>query len=73
MTYRAVLFDLDGTLVHTAPEHRYKLVGQTLKKLGVNVPSSSIDKFWFEGRRNTVIKEHFGLEPDLFWEDVYKV
>ncbi len=69
MKYRAVLFDLDGTLVHTAPEHRYQLVGQTLKDLGrVGIPNSDIDKFWFRGQRNTIIRQNFGLEPELFWK-----
>ena len=31
--YKAILFDLDGTLVHTAPEYRYLLVGNIIKFL----------------------------------------
>jgi beta-phosphoglucomutase-like phosphatase (HAD superfamily) len=67
MTYKAVLFDLDGTLVHTIPEHRYQTVGQALKDLGVATSNKIIDKLWFGARRDEAIKEYFGLEPELFW------
>jgi HAD superfamily hydrolase (TIGR01549 family) len=68
MKYEAVIFDLDGTLVHTMPEYRYKIVGQTLKDLGTTSSNHIIDRFWFEARRNDIIKNHFGLEPELFWK-----
>lgn len=67
MAYKAVVFDLDGTLVHTTPEYRYKIVGQTLRDLGATSSNHNIDRFWFEARRDAIIKEHFGLEPELFW------
>jgi len=69
MKYEAVIFDLDGTLVHTAPEYRYKVVGRTLGELGArHADASDIDRFWFEGNRDALIKEHFSLNPELFWE-----
>ena len=34
--YKLVVFDLDGTLVHTTAEYRYFVVPQTLKDLGKN-------------------------------------
>ena len=71
MTYKAVIFDLDGTLVHTTPEYRYQIVGQTLKDLGTTSSDYNIDRFWFESRRDSIIKEHFGLEPELFWKNYY--
>lgn len=64
---KAVIFDLDGTLVHTAPEYRYKLVGRTLSEFGLSSSSRNIDRFWFEARRDQIIKENFGIEPALFW------
>jgi len=68
MAYKAVIFDLDGTLVHTMPEHRYLTVGQTLKKMGTNSSKHYIDRFWFETRRDDIIKEHFEVDVDLFWK-----
>ncbi len=67
--FRAVLFDLDGTLVHTAPEYKYKIVGLTLQELGIPIPANShIDTFWFEHDRNSVIRQLFGTEPEVFWK-----
>ena len=68
MVYEAVVFDLDGTLVHTTPEYRYQIVGQTLRDLGVTSSNRNIDRFWFEARRDAIIQEHFGLDPKQFWE-----
>ncbi len=66
--FKAVIFDLDGTLVHTIPEYRYRIVGQVLKDLEVASTNYYIDRFWFETERDQVIKKHFGLEPELFWK-----
>lgn len=67
MKYEAVIFDLDGTLVHTKPEYRYKVVGQTLKELQAQYTQHHIDRFWFEARRDEIIREQFGIDPDIFW------
>ncbi len=72
MEYEAVVFDLDGTLVHTAPEYRYQIVGQTLKDLDATSSNRNIDRFWFEARRDAIIQEHFGLDPKQFWETYKK-
>ena len=62
MRYDTFIFDLDGTLVHTESQHRYKIVGQTLKELNVtNYSNEDINKFWFGGNRNKTIKECFEL------------
>ncbi len=75
MAYKAVVFDLDGTLVHTSPEYRYKVVFQVLNNLGA-LPSAfsnhNIDRFWFEAARDEIIKTLFGLEPELFWKEFQK-
>ncbi|MBW2971168.1 HAD family hydrolase [Candidatus Woesearchaeota archaeon] len=63
----AILFDLDGTLVYQEPIHRYKLVGQTLKHLGLRALQRDIDRFWFEPLRDDIIRESFGIDPDEFW------
>jgi len=72
MAYKAVVFDLDGTLVHTTPEYRYLIVGQTLKDLGAISSNHHIDRFWFEARRDEIIIKDFKLEPELFWQTFRK-
>jgi phosphoglycolate phosphatase-like HAD superfamily hydrolase len=67
MKYKAIIFDLDGTLVHTLSEYRYMVVGKTLKEFGQNATEKNIDRFWFEGDRDTIIKEIFHVEPKKFW------
>lgn len=73
MAYRAVLFDIDGTLVHTLPEYRYRTVGAALRQLQREFSLGDIDRFWFEGDRNAVIRECFQLEPKEFWTVFRKI
>lgn len=69
MKYKAVIFDLDGTLVHTAPEYRYKVIGETLREMGVDsYLNEHIDRVWFESDREKIIKDCFGQDPLLFYE-----
>ena len=67
MKYKACIFDLDGTLVHSSPEHRYLVVGKTLKKLGTETSREDIDRFWFEARRDEIIEEIFKVNKEQFW------
>ena len=63
-----VIFDLDGTLIHTAPEYWRTLVARALRELGANYPGNdSVDNFWFGPDRDEIIKKGFGVEPELFW------
>ena len=73
--YTLVVFDLDGTLVHTKAEYRYLLVPKVLKHLGKNprIDLRLIDKFWFDGNRNTTIQNDFGCDPMIFWRTIHKV
>src|SRR3989344_2307082 len=65
--YRHISFDLDGTLVHTLPEYRYRIIPQIVKRLGGAEPSKrSIDRFWFEHTRNRIIEGEFNLDPIAF-------
>lgn len=67
--YQLIIFDLDGTLVHTTAEYRYYIVPKVLKKLGINKTSLNlIDKFWFDGDRDKTIQDNFKCDKDLFWK-----
>jgi len=67
MKYKAIIFDLDGTLVHTLSEYRYTLVSKVLKEFGLQATKRDIDTFWFEGARDAIIEKRFGLTPKEFW------
>ncbi len=69
MGYKAVLFDLDGTLVYTDKEYRHDVTIKTIKEMNGKIPAENIlDKFWFETGREKVIEKFFCLEPKAFWE-----
>jgi len=69
MSYKAIIFDLDGTLIHTAPEYRYKVIGDTLKELGVDsFLREHIDKLWFGTDREKIVQDCFGQKPENFWK-----
>lgn len=66
--YRHISFDLDGTLVHTVPEYRHRVVPRVVAGLGgVIHDDHSVDRFWFEPNRNETIRREFALEPEVFW------
>ncbi|RLG17963.1 hypothetical protein DRN63_02245 [Nanoarchaeota archaeon] len=72
--FTAVLFDLDGTLVHTKDEYRYKIVGGVLDKLGIRGKlreskfKKFVDKFWFEEGRDQTIEDFLGVHANEFWK-----
>lgn len=67
--YKHISFDLDGTLVHTIPKYRHKIVPKVVKVLGGKILNKhSVDKFWFESNRSVIIKNEFNLDPDIFWK-----
>jgi phosphoglycolate phosphatase-like HAD superfamily hydrolase len=67
--YKHISFDLDGTLIHTLDSYRHTVVQKVVMDLGGKIDHPhSIDRFWFEGGRNQIIKDEFLLDPNLFWE-----
>ncbi|VVB74765.1 Phosphoglycolate phosphatase [Candidatus Tiddalikarchaeum anstoanum] len=68
-----VIFDLDGTLVHTNPDYYCRVVNNILSEFNLSASKKDINKFWFETNRNNIIRENFGLDPNLFWSkyDLY--
>jgi len=67
MKYKAIIFDLDGTLIHTLPAYRYNIVGATLRDFGLKASEKDIDIFWFGADRDKIIKEILHVEPAEFW------
>ena len=66
---RAVVFDLDGTLVFTDWSYRHHMISKTLKDLNVSsFNKAHVNMFWYEADRNTVIKECLGVDPEKFWD-----
>jgi len=63
---KAIIFDLDGTLVYTEKECRHRLVAQALEHFGKTAPESEMNEFWFMHGRNEMIRK-WGLDPDEFW------
>ena len=69
MKYKGLIFDLDGTLVTTKYEHRKIILEKTLGNFAKRVPPHQIiNKFWFEGNREKIIKEIFKIDIQDFWK-----
>ncbi len=64
---KAVLFDLDGTLVCTKPAYRYSTTGKVLSRFGLTKSEREIDRFWFKPGRDKLL-EGWGMEPERFWK-----
>ncbi len=62
-TFRAVLFDLDGTLADTAPDLGYALNLQLERHGRPSLPLMAIRPFASEGARG-LLKLGFGIDPD---------
>lgn len=72
--YTHISFDLDGTLVHTLPEYRYRVTLKAVADLGGKAPSNAaVDRFWFEASRENVIRDEFGLAPQIFWDHFHSI
>lgn len=67
-----MIFDLDGTLVYTTHEYIGKVVFNTLQEFGISPSREHIKNFWFGTDRNNIIREHFGVDNDLFWKTFRK-
>ncbi|MBN1376898.1 HAD family hydrolase [Candidatus Woesearchaeota archaeon] len=69
MKYEAVIFDLDGTLVHTNMSHIHYAFRETLREFGITNPKDEdIDMCWFESNRDEMIREKFRVDSKLFWD-----
>jgi len=64
---KAIIFDLDGTLVYTEKETRQYLVNKALYYFGVEFTDEEVDNFWFMHSRNLML-EKFGIDQGKFWD-----
>lgn len=67
--FKAVLFDMDGTLVQMHPHGRMVVLNETLAIFGIE-PISDIDtveRFWFTSDRYGMI-DQWGMDRKLFWK-----
>ena len=69
--FKAVVFDLDGTLVRTKPAYRHKTVKSTVEELGAKPKidlEHFVEKFWFEEDRDEIISKYLNVDPKEFWK-----
>jgi len=66
---KAVLFDMDGTLVHLHPSGRKAVLDETLAHFGLPPISddSLVDRFWFTSERYSII-DNWGVKRPEFWK-----
>jgi len=64
---KAIIFDLDGTLVYTEKTTRQYLVNKALYYFDVEFTDEEVDTFWFMHNRNSVL-EKFNINIDKFWD-----
>lgn len=66
---KAVLFDMDGTLVQLHPAGRMLVLNETLADFGLPPLTSmeSVERFWFTSERYAMI-DSWGIERPVFWK-----
>ncbi|MBS3119818.1 HAD-IA family hydrolase [Candidatus Woesearchaeota archaeon] len=70
----AVLFDMDGTLVHTEPEYVSKIVRETLLSFNAENPrDDDIRYFWFGANREDFVQKVWGINPSAFFDEYMKL
>ncbi len=67
MKYRAGIFDMDGTLLHTSIECIRFMVGESFRVFGVCLSDMEKDMFWYSYKREKMLDER-GIDPGSFWE-----
>lgn len=65
---RAVLFDMDGTLVGLKPGGRLAILQRALAHFKVyGITQEDADRFWFTAERYAML-ERWGVDADSFWQ-----
>ena len=73
MEYKAIVFDVDRTLIHTHPEYDFYIVKTVIENFGIKAKKHYIDKFLYEPDKNKTIKEYFKLNKIDFWNEVKRI
>ena len=62
------LFDLDGTLIDTAPAYRRSLFERIGERLGYRFSDEEVERLWYGlGDGRTQCLRSLDIEPDRFW------
>lgn len=73
---KALISDLDGTLVRHKPEYIKSTVENTLSELGLPYDKKFLEyfapKFWYGSDRNKIIEEELRTERMKFWNVFWK-
>ena len=66
---KAVMFDLDGTLVFQTKEYILNTVGKTISELGLKTDENFVNDFWYchGSNRDKIIENRLGIEYMKFW------
>jgi HAD superfamily hydrolase (TIGR01549 family) len=64
---KAIIFDLDGTLVGVEKEFRRNLIRKVLDDFNKKVPGHELDELWFMHSRSEMVKK-WGIDVDVFWD-----
>ncbi len=67
MKIKAVIFDLDGTLIHTKPEYVWHLLNRCFEETGIPPTRENIEIIWHGTNKEQFIASH-GVDPELFWK-----
>jgi len=64
---KAIIFDLDGTLVHTKHKYIYGIMNSVMKQLGLEFEKEKALEFWFGYNRDDILSQ-WGIDMKKFWE-----
>jgi phosphoglycolate phosphatase-like HAD superfamily hydrolase len=70
---KAIISDLDGTLVWQNPAFLRITVGETLRQLGRPYDAEFAKKFWYGSDRDELITRTLGIPYMDFWERFWRV
>ena len=66
---KAVMFDLDGTLVDVKEDYPEESLGHALRHFGLEYTKKDIYALWYGPLRESYAKTRFGFaNPEEFWK-----
>ncbi|MDD4352992.1 MAG: HAD hydrolase-like protein [Candidatus Nanoarchaeia archaeon] len=72
MAIKAILFDLDHTLVDTKIEYKFKVLNDVCSYFKKSVTIDEANKFWICGNRTDFIINK-GINPKEFWDYFHEI